>query len=210
MLELLFVIAVMAVLAAIAIPASSGIGRYSARVKSLSNLRQIGVAARLYANDHQQQLPGGGVPASGEITIDRWPALFCGYLSPNDPRVFIDPTDSAAASLPVAEVLSNAQNNTGYIYNGFDEMGDGTTPPETVLVASLDHPMSTILMSQKAIGATDFCVDLLTKPISLLTSLLNPAAFDGGANYLFVDGSVRYLKKSDYSAKMWQVNPLGP
>lgn len=200
MLELLVVIAVIAVLAAIAVPASDGINRYSARVKSLSNLRQIGVAARLYANDHQQLLPGGAA------STDRWPTLFCAYLTPSDPRVFIDPADPAAANLPLDQVLSNSRNNTGYIYNGFDELGDGANPPETVLLPALDHAAETILLGQKAMGASDFCVDLLLKPLSALLGLLNPAAFDGGANYLFVDGSVRYLKQGEYSDKMWQVN----
>lgn len=208
LLELLFVIAVIAVLAAIAVPASNGISRYSARMKSLSNLRQIGVAARLYANDHQQQLPGGAEPSTGGASTDRWPTLFSAYLTPSDPRVFIDPTDRAALSLPLNQVLSNSQNNTGYIYNGFDEMGDGKTPPQTVLLTALDHPVDTILMSQKAIGTPDFCVNLLTESLSAIARLLNPAAFDGGANYLFVDGSVRYLKKSEYSDKMWLVSPL--
>lgn len=207
LLELLFVLAVIAVLAAIVIPATSGISRYSARVKSLSNLRQIGVAARLYANDHQQQLPGGADPLADGGSADRWPALFSGYLTPSDPRVFLDPADRVASSLPMPQVLSNAQNNTGYIYNGFDELGDGKNPPDTVLLTSLDHPADTILMSQKAIGVTDFCVNLLTTPFAVILSLMNPAAIDGGANYLFVDGSVRYLKKSEYSSNMWQVNP---
>lgn len=211
MLELLFVIAVVAVLATIALPASNGINRYSARMKSLSNLRQIGVAARLYANDHQGQLPGGAVPAAGALEpTDRWPALFCGYLTPSDPRVFLDPSDRAAASLPLDQVLSNSRNNTGYIQNGFDELGDGAKPPETVSVAALEYPAQTILMSQKAPGATDFCVDLLTKPLSILTGALNPTAFDGGAHYLFVDGSVRYLKQREYSPRLWQANPLVP
>ena len=91
-------LAVLFVLAAVAIPAShSDMSQYTARMKSISNLRQIGVAAHLYANDHDQQLPGQ--PASGLLGLpvpgptdgssDQWPTLFCTIISrPSDPRVF--------------------------------------------------------------------------------------------------------------------------
>lgn len=205
LLELLFVLAVVAVVTAIALPATTGMSRYTARVKTLTNLRQIGVAARLYANDHDQSLPGGADPTPDAPA--RWPALFCDYLTPNDSRVFLDPADPAAARLPLAEALSNTQNRTGYVCNGFDELGDGANPPAAVSLVKIEHPVNTVLMSQKSIGSSDFCVNVLFKPLAALNALLNPKAFEGGSYYLYVDGSVRYLKQTEYSDQMWQLNP---
>ena len=51
-----------------------------------------------------------------------------------------------------------------------------------------------------------FYVSPLFQPIASLISLLNPAAYDGGSHYLFVDGSVRFIKQSDYSNAFWLVD----
>ena len=213
LLEVLVVFAVLAVLAAIAIPVSSRMSEYSARMKSVSNLRQIGVAAHLYANDHGQQLPGEPASLLGlpgieppESPSDQWPTLFCAYLSPSDPRVFLDPSDPTAAKLPLASVISNAVNNTGYVYNGFDDLGEANTPAANVSLARLDTPSEVVLLAQKTQGASTFYVDLLFNPLGNLFSLLNPTAYDGGSHYLFVDGSVRFIKQAEYSNNLWLVN----
>ena len=213
LLEVLVVFAVLAVLVAIAVPATSRMSAYSARMKSISNLRQIGVASRLYANDHEQQLPGQpasllglpGIPAP-QSSADEWPALFCTYLSPSDPRVFLDPSDPVTAKLPLAAVLSNTVNNTGYVYNGFDDLGVDSQPVPAVALTRLETPSDVVLLSQKTQGATAFFVNLLFDPLGDLFSLLNPQAYDGGSHYLFVDGSVRFIKQTDYSNNLWLVN----
>ncbi len=215
LLEVLVVFAVLAVLAAIAIPATTRMSAYSARMKSVSNLRQIGVAARLYANDHNQQLPGHQGPLLPGLPLplplpdasgDQWPTLFCAYLSPNDPRVFVDPTDPAMAKMPLSTVLSNTKNNTGFVYNGFDDLGGDDQPAATVLLTRLDTPAETVMLAQKTLGAAAFYVDVLLNPLGNIFSLLNPTAYDGGSHYLFVDGSVRFIKQTDYKSNLWLVN----
>lgn len=201
--------AVVALLAAIAIPATSRISEYTSRTKSISNLRQIGVAARLYANDHNQQLPGqpssaGLFPNGG--TTAQWPELFCAYLTPSDPTVFVDPGDSTTSKLPLSEILSNTTNNTAFVYNGFDDLASNNQPPETISLLTLATPSEVVLLAQKTRGASAFFVSPLFQPIANLLSLLNPAAYDGGSHYLFVDGSVRFIKQTDYSNSFWLVD----
>lgn len=58
LIELLTAIAVLAVLAAILIPAVSGVRDRAAGAKSVSNLRQIGTAMGLYLNDKDGNYPG--------------------------------------------------------------------------------------------------------------------------------------------------------
>ena len=214
LLEVLFSLAVVALLFAVAIPATSRATLYAARTKSIANLRQLGIAAHLYANEHDQKLPGESpadpllpsLPVDGSTAADRWPALFCSYLSPNDPRVFLDPSDKSTARLLPADIISNVVNNTGYVYNGFDDLTqDGQTSSEVPLTM-IEHPTAVVLMSQKVPASKTFYVDLLSSPLALLTSVLNPAAYNGGSHYLYVDGSVRYLKQEDYTNTLWLVN----
>ena len=201
LVELLVVLGILVVLVAVAIPATSQMSQYAERTKATSNMRQIGVASRLYANDHNQQLPGQ--PPGSDGTQDRWPTLFCQYLSPTDPRVFLDNADPAAAKLPMAEVISNTANNTGYVYNGFDEMAAGGVPPAVVPLSRVATPSQVVLLAQKSAASKAFYVDPLWQSLADLLGTLNPQAFDGGAYYLYVDGSVRFTKQSDYSNTCW-------
>ena len=204
--------AVVALLAAIAIPATSKIGEYTSRTKSISNLRQIGVAAHLYASEHNQQLPGQpGEPGifPSAAPADLWPTLFCAYLTPNDPTVFLDPSDPDTSKLPLAAILSNVTNNTAFVYNGFDDLAVNNRPLSAVPLTTLATPSEIVLLAQKTRGASAFYVSPLFQPIASLLSLINPAAYDGGSHYLFVDGSVRFIKQADYSNSFWLVDKSG-
>ena len=57
LIELLVVIAIIAVLAALLVPALKNALESGRRTACTSNLRQIGVALRLYANDHEGKVP---------------------------------------------------------------------------------------------------------------------------------------------------------
>ena len=206
LLELLVAVAILAVLVGLAIPATTHVSQYAARVKEVSNLRQLGVAAHLYANDHNQELPGHpapGVLSDPNVAGGTWPQLFCQYLSPSDPRVFLDPQDRQTARLPLDVVLSSEVNNTGYVCNGFDDLASEGQVPSMIPLSRLPLPAQTILLGPKTQGATGFYVDVLLQPLADLLNEFNPAVYDGGAHYLFVDGSVRFFKQADYSDSFW-------
>lgn len=76
LIELLVVIAIIAILAALLLPALSGAKKKGKAAQCINNLREIGVAFRLWANDNNEQFPWMVPTADGGsgwfITPDDW------------------------------------------------------------------------------------------------------------------------------------------
>ncbi len=86
-MELLVVIGIIALLIAILIPALNAARERANRVKCSSNLRQIGIAMRIYACDNKGQYPRTNYDRGGSLTFftgfyESDP--FLGSMSPND------------------------------------------------------------------------------------------------------------------------------
>jgi prepilin-type N-terminal cleavage/methylation domain-containing protein/prepilin-type processing-associated H-X9-DG protein len=83
LIELLVVIAIIALLLAILMPALQRAKQQAQATRCLANLKQIGVAMHLYANDYDYKVPRAELrPGVGVYTgIDmRWPVLFMPYV----------------------------------------------------------------------------------------------------------------------------------
>ena len=89
LLELLIVIAVIAILATIAYPVFIGIQERAKVTKDMNNLRQIGIATQLYMNDNDGALPGS-------TTVTWVSQLHPKYLS--SWNIFQSPFDTRAPS----------------------------------------------------------------------------------------------------------------
>lgn len=104
LIELLTVIGVIGVLAAILIPAISKVREKANAAEAVNNIRQIGAAALLYANEHEGKIPGrgnddttNGMGLAGALypylesrSVDgfpSWPVLIETYYSIRDPMV---------------------------------------------------------------------------------------------------------------------------
>lgn len=94
LVEILVVIAITAVLAAILIPVVGGVMTSSLRSESANNLRQLYAACTLYSNDHNLQLANAFIAANEEIGREQsgwWNQLVDGgYLGDHgsSPREF--------------------------------------------------------------------------------------------------------------------------
>jgi prepilin-type N-terminal cleavage/methylation domain-containing protein/prepilin-type processing-associated H-X9-DG protein len=98
LVEILVVAAIIAVLAALAVPALARIQAQGLASKCLSNLREIGVGINLYLNDHNQELPTLEAGRhSREEDVPVIDTVFAEYLK--DPHVFACPADPKLARL---------------------------------------------------------------------------------------------------------------
>jgi len=124
LIEMLVVIAIIAVLAALLLPALSHAKEKGRRTACSTNLRQVNLAIRLYAEDNADSLPvlptpnpyPNGVGAYYKQLVKGYLGL-AGPASPSE-KVFICPSDRLFGSL-VGHAF------TSYTFNGF-EVGPGS------------------------------------------------------------------------------------
>src|SRR5262245_39767797 len=98
LVELLTVMAVISVLAALASGAISGMRKKADRLAAISNLRQIGAAIQAYSAEHDNLLPGPIFPGQVASYWDQKPERLTAKLAP---YLGVDPSFDKNAFLPV-------------------------------------------------------------------------------------------------------------
>jgi prepilin-type N-terminal cleavage/methylation domain-containing protein/prepilin-type processing-associated H-X9-DG protein len=111
LIELLVVIAIIGILASLLLPVLSRATRKAKGTVCINNLRQIGVAARVFANDRNERLPLSGMDSTNAIWLTNryihYGQLLRTELS-EQKRVFVCPSDRQFLLS-----LSNGVDNAG-------------------------------------------------------------------------------------------------
>jgi len=213
LIELLVGIAIIAIIAALLLPSLSRAKTSARRTNCISNLRQLNLGMRLYAEDNGDTLPAalnltGGAIETNHLAIfyKRLMKSYLGLQGPSSPqdRVFACPADTFYYEYPNltshAQSLHN-QRNSDYSSYGFNA-GNGytnTPPPAFLKQASFPGVFGLRLASIKNPARTD----LLTETSALFPwsrhqpQKLPPGKFgiNNARNVLsFVDGHVDYLR----------------
>ena len=217
MTELLVVIAVIALLAALLIPTLSQSRNTAYRVFCLNNLHRIQLASSMYALDNSGFLPPHD-PRS------KWPSQLQSILK--DPRGLFCPMDLLDLNSSPANFTAPFDSlQRSYIMNGFyDFFKINTTSsdftqltkgllPGQINESEIADPASTLIFGEK-IDTNVFYLNVTLPNAGFLTVLdesrhgfKNGTVVATGANYSMADGSVTFLKfATDTSPlNMWGV-----
>ena len=215
LIELLVVIAIICILAALLFPALKAANASRDETVALSNMRQIGAAFTLYANDNSYMLPSRVTTASGG---QKWPALLSKYLS--DVRVYacsFDLKNWVAQGMSSAVAISDSNNNTSFIMNGYNDLGTMTNGgnssapaiqirinafPSTSDIILLGTPLEPTAAYPTRAHNSQFYMDFEEPPNGNEVDVLDLAAYNGGSNYLFADGSAKFITKAAYQVPL--------
>ena len=215
LVELLVVIAVIALLAAMLLPALSKARQSGRRTACMSNLRQLSVALSIYASENE-----GDFPIANRT--NRWPSQLYRHYENLD--VLRCPTDRTPPPRTLGVTPDEAPRS--YVMNLFRDFFATTlsaaelqrfnsgTSAESINEGSISVPGDTITFGEKRTRASDFYVDFAgvfggttLAALEQRRHMRTSRDDSGGSNYAFADGSVRYLVngRSLHPVNLWGV-----
>lgn len=201
LIELLVVIAIIAILAGLLLPALSRAKARGGQAACLSNMRQIGIAMRMFADDNDGLLP---TSTHGASTNASWIYQLADYAG-NVERIRLCPADRKAEERISAKASSYTQNE----YTAVDLVDPfGRALESFRRLDSLARPCDTLTTFEisDAAGVNTFNDHTHSRNWHLgwgsVTADIQPNRHGTAANYLFADSHVESIQARVLKARI--------
>lgn len=201
LIELLVVISIIAILAAMLLPALSRAKETAKKISCMNQQRQLGLSLQMYVNENQNFFPP-------RVSTNRWPTLLRdGYqhldmlVCPSDlPNPLTITNDGLEADCAARSYIINGWNDYFFeqgpdVFNRYSSGDASLVLPANVV----RHPSDTIVFGEKDHDSPHFYMDYneyddLQQLDQSKHNSRGNGSRAGGSNYAFADGSARFLK----------------